>query len=508
MLVAAVDIGSSSARCSVFRFGGREEVALPKVLRGTEAQVKYTADEIDAMNLSEAVEQVIEESLAKLEKNAKVDHLALSCFVMNMLGVNKKFAPLSHIFSYAASGEKVMEASRDLKKEAEISGILQKLHKATGTAFYHSSYLASQLRALGGAPKSLWKMTTIPSFLLQRWTTASDLSAISISEASWTGMLNIETLDWNQDVLKLLPKQFSESLPKVESKHSKVLQGVKLKPDFLKKWPALAKCKFHLGIADGLAANIGSMCVTSGKMAVTIGTSAAVRILLSRDDVQIGSPSFPPDGLWCYCVDENRILLGGALTDGGSIYKWAKTNLKLEDADDDKAEKMEPGSGGITVMPFLRGERSMGWHDSASLSIHGVAASSTPAEILRACMEGVGIRLALVIEAITSSFRDHNKPDIICSGAALSNSKLLQSILSDATNHVLYTSHWAADEATSTGVAMFAFEDAEDYFLKVSKETESEIEVQHSPSHERHLKFINAVIPRHMEIYEQLFGHV
>lgn len=34
------------------------------------------------------------------------------------------------------------------------------------------------------------------------------------------------------------------------------------------------------------------------------------------------STSFPPDGIFCYVVDRHTLLLGGALSDGGSLIDW------------------------------------------------------------------------------------------------------------------------------------------------------------------------------------------
>lgn len=61
-----------------------------------------------------------------------------------------------------------------------------------------------------------------------------------------------------------------------------------------------------------------------------------------------------PRGLWCYRVDRHRAVLGGALTDGGSVFEWLRSTLALAPGEDmagvmEEAERMPPASHGLTV---------------------------------------------------------------------------------------------------------------------------------------------------------------
>ena len=60
------------------------------------------------------------------------------------------------------------------------------------------------------------------------------------------------------------------------------------------------------------------------KAALMIGTSGAMRVAY-RGDV----PAKIPSGLWCYRIDRKRVIMGGALSDGGGLYQWLKENLRL-----------------------------------------------------------------------------------------------------------------------------------------------------------------------------------
>lgn len=61
-----------------------------------------------------------------------------------------------------------------------------------------------------------------------------------------------------------------------------------------------------------------------------------------------------PKGLWCYRLDRRRAVLGGSLTDGGSVFEWLRTTLALGagvdmDAVMREAEEMPPAGHGLVV---------------------------------------------------------------------------------------------------------------------------------------------------------------
>ena len=71
---------------------------------------------------------------------------------------------------------------------------------------------------------------------------------------------------------------------------------------------------------------------------MTIGTSAAMRIVVN--DIQFEGIEIP-SGLWCYKINRTYSLLGGALTDGGSIYEWLQKTVKLDRNNSKNLEESE-----------------------------------------------------------------------------------------------------------------------------------------------------------------------
>ena len=77
-------------------------------------------------------------------------------------------------------------------------------------------------------------------------------------------------------------------------------------------------------VGDGACSNVGAGCTTPDRFALMVGTSGAERAIWApRGDSTI------PNGAWCYRVDRRRVVLGGALNDGGSLLDWLRRSLRL-----------------------------------------------------------------------------------------------------------------------------------------------------------------------------------
>ena len=251
-------------------------------------------------------------------------------------------------------------------------------------------------------------------------------------------------------------------------------------------------CRLFLGVGDGAAANCGSKCDAystceygSHRIAVTIGTSAAARVCLPLQKMPSDSVTTVPHGLFCYRVDKSRILVGGALTDGGSAIEWARKllNLQFADAFDAALEEVsnrychnfgKPSlecscsqsiGAAVTMIPFLSGERSTGFRGAATGCISGITRDTTPIDILLGCFEGVTLRLCAVIgliEEVCHNQRKHETSDgsddanqaiLVVSGNALEKNTLWRQMIADCSGLSVVVDG-ESNEGTSRGVAM------------------------------------------------------
>jgi gluconokinase len=182
-----------------------------------------------------------------------------------------------------------------------------------------------------------------------------------------------------------------------------------------------------------------------------IGTSGAMRVL-----VEDTPPAQLSSALWCYRADRRRILIGGALSDGGSLYNWIRDSLLHGDDSgliEDELAGLVPDSHGLTVLPFWLGERSSGWNADARGGIFGLTLKTRPIEILRAAMEAVAYRFAPVASAL-----DRFAPEatIVASGHALRSSPAWTQIVADVLGRSLLLSE--RSEASTRGAALLALE--------------------------------------------------
>jgi gluconokinase len=266
---------------------------------------------------------------------------------------------------------------------------------------------------------------------------------VRASLASWTGMLNRATLEWDDEVLSIAGVRRAQLSPLAREPNGT------LKENYRARWRALTNAKFFAAWGDGATANIGSGCVDARRAALTLGTSGAVRVVAPRD-------SSIPNGLWLYCVDDRRGLLGGSLNNSGNVFAYLQQILKLPAgaALEVALAALPPDAHGLTLLPFFAGERSLGYHGAARAALHGWSLNTTPVEILRAALEAIAYRVAAIYELLRGAAA--HPTQIVGSGAALLNSPTWTQILADVLGEPLTLS--GENEASARGAAVLALE--------------------------------------------------
>jgi gluconokinase len=386
-LILGLDIGTSSVRAGLYDMRGN---LLPATLVKNERTLTATDDggaEIDAGEALIQVWAAISDTLsAYADETAEISYLATSSFWHSLVGVDKNANPTTKVFGWADTRSRpYTETLRRRFDEASI-------HNRTGARF-HSSFWPAKLMWLRKESPDTFARTT-------KWLSFSDFVSLklfgeavtSVSMASGTGLLDLRTCSWDPELLRFL-KLRPDSLPRIALDDETFCLG---KP-FARRWPRLKKTEYFPAIADGAANNIGAGCVTRSKAALMIGTSGAMRVAYRGEP-----PAKIPPGLWCYRIDHARMIMGGALSDGGGLYHWLKQNLRLGKDDDVEREiaKRTPAAHGLTVMPFFAGERSTGYHENAVGSILGLRSATDTIDIVQAGLESIAYRFADIFEQL------------------------------------------------------------------------------------------------------------
>lgn len=398
--------------------------------------------EIDAEEAFSQIVEAIDDVLKKIpEEVAGIEYSATSSFWHSILGIDKDGNPTTKVFAWAETrpAEYVQNLRDDLDEKA--------VHNRTGCRF-HSSYWTAKLLWLRDERKEEFEKT-------DKWISFCDYVVLklsgelktSVSMASGTGILDIRENVWDKELLEYL-KISEENLPEIVEKDDDTFG---LNEEYSKRWTKLKDTKFFLAIGDGAGNNIGANCVQKDKAALMIGTSGAMRVAFAGE-----VPRRIPFGLWCYRIDRKRILIGGALSNGGGLYGWLKTNFRLKKNDDkteNKIEARQADGHGITFLPFLAGERSTGYHENAFGSIIGLRQSHDKIDIVQAALEAVAYRFAEIYDQLNKVLEIKQ---IIASGGALRESPIWTQIICDTLGQNM--SLPATREASSTGVILLASE--------------------------------------------------
>jgi gluconokinase len=486
-LTLALDIGTSSVRGALYDGEGNE-------IEGTQAGVKRTlctthdgGAEMDAVEAVEQTARTIDAVLARSPAlDARIEAVAVSCFWHSLVGIDSEGRAATPVFGWADT--RAARYSEELKRRFDE----RETHARTGCRF-HSSYWPAKLLWLRAEQPEIYRS-------VRRWMSFGELLAfvffneatMSISVASGTGALNLRSCAWDEELLEAAGIN-CDQLPPIAEAHAPLN---KLTDQYARRWPQLKDARWFPAVADGAANNIGVGCTTRKSVALMIGTSGAMRVLWEGEP-----PAEIPPALWCYRVDRKRYATGGALSDGGGLYSWMNDSLALSD-DLKQTEKelaaMKPDAHGLTILPFWAGERSTGWTSDARGAILGFTMHTRPLEILRASMEAIAYRFALILRAL-----DAFAPaaSIIASGGALVASHTWSQMLADVLGRPVHLSNVA--EASSRGAVLLALEAAGK--LQSIADAPAPFVQIYEPDMERHARYLSG-LERQQDIYARLIS--
>jgi gluconokinase len=427
-----LDIGSSSIRAGLYTTGA--EPCGPPVRRSQ----RWHRDEEDQavlgpLEVLEGVSNAIDEVLAGLGAQERIVAVGISTLVGNLVGLDGAGNAVTPLYSYADTRSHA--EAEELK--AALGEALAETVERTGCPLHPAYWPAQLLHLAKTQPERFGRAhswTDLASYLYGRW--LAKQVPMSVSTASWSGLLDRARLVWDESLLRRLPLEASK-LPRLADS-SAAPSG--LAKGWAERWPSLAKADFHLALGDGAAANLGSAGLSSEALVITIGSTSAARV------IEPGCPRRPA-GLWAYRVNRDYSLLGGALSEGGGSFAWLRERLVLPkpEALELALQNQEPAAHGLVVLPFLTGERAPGWQARATAEVMGLKQHTTNIDLVQAWLEAIGYRLALVVEGLPY------RAAVVANGGALSASKAWQQILADILQKPLYLAR--EEETSARGVA-------------------------------------------------------
>ncbi|MGC8625933.1 MAG: FGGY family carbohydrate kinase [Acidimicrobiales bacterium] len=441
--VLAIDLGSSSVRAIVYEAGAAGLLPVtgalarrPRHVSGREpGEATFGARSYFA-DLVACVDELSDNGHLR-----GITDVALACQWHSLLAVDGSGSPLGPVLTWADTRARTVPG-----QSVPSPGALEDLRQRTGCAFnpMYWTCRAPWLKEHGTGPGA--RFLGLSEYVGLR---LLDDMSMSASMASGTGLLGTVTRDWDGEALELATVT-AKSLPPLAADD----WSGRLSAGWRRRWPALAEAAWHPALGDGAAANLGAGCESPERAAVTVGTSAAVRAVQPAPVGQVLPPL--PAGLWRYCADAGRAVVGAAYSAGGQLYSWALSLWEGRSATELRFDVEVPvgaGSDGVVVLPWHVGTRPPEPFAPAGHGmVTGLTLSTGGAQIVSAAVEAVCFQLASGLHALEEAAGLPLK--VVANGGAVERSEFWRRRLAAALGRPV--TYLAATETTAEGAAAAA----------------------------------------------------
>jgi gluconokinase len=428
-IVIGVDVGTTATKVVAFGIGAaRRQTALreyPLLQPAPGQQVQ------DPEVVTSAVVAALAEVVAAAA-GARVVGVSVSAAMHGLLALDDAMTPLTPVITWADS-RSVAEAAA-----LRADGTAAQLHRTTGTPVHpmtpQSKLMWFTRHEPAVAAKARW-WVGLKDYVLYRLT---GRLVAELSSASATGMLEMASRQWSPmaaDLAGVRPAQLPPIVP--------TTTALPLAADVADTVGLPSGTPVVAGAADGPLGNLGTGAVDPGVAGLSLGTSGALRTVVSQPAVDDAGR------LFCYALTDTEWVVGGAVSNGGIVVRWAGEVFGA--ASDTEtlalAETAPPGSDGLVMLPYLLAERAPLWDPSIPGAFLGVRRHHTRGHFVRAAVEGVCVQMSSIL---TELDRIHPVREVRATGGAF-RAPLWRDTMAAALNRPLLVTDGA--EGTALGAA-------------------------------------------------------
>jgi glycerol kinase len=393
---ASIDQGTTGTRFMVFSREGRvvaREYAEHRQIYPQPGWVEH-----DAAEIWTRVQQVVQAALGRGGVNAQD---------ISGLGITNQRE--TAVVWDRSTGEPLYNAivwqdtrTRDLCQQLIADGLEEMVRVRTGlpiSTYFSASKIRWMLDHVPGLRRKaqhgqvlfgnvdtwlIWNLTGGPQ---------GGVHVTDVTNGSRTMLMNLQTLDWDQDLLELLEVP-REMLPQIRP--SSEVYGNTTKEGAL---GAVLPVAGDLG--DQQSALVGQACYTPGEAKNTYGTGSF--LLLNTGPEIVRSPS----GLLttvAYATEPGKAAyaLEGSIAITGAAVQWLRDNLELIQSADETEEiaRSVEDAGGMYFVPAFSGLFAPYWDMTARGAIVGLTRYITGAHLVRATLESICYQSKDVLEAM------------------------------------------------------------------------------------------------------------
>ncbi|WP_368646127.1 gluconokinase [Alkalibacterium putridalgicola] len=389
------DIGTTSTKAVLFSSKG--DIVHQATVEYPLLTPEPKAAEQDPDEIVEAVVTAIQSVMANSGVDKKdITVLSFSAAMHSLIAVDAKGKPLTKSLTWA--DQRAEPYARQLK---ETNG--KSIYDKTGTPIHPMSPLTKLMWLKAEQPDIFNKASRFIGIKEYVFNHFFNKYVVDHSIASATGLLNMYELDWDKEALEtagVTKDRLSELVPTTAV-------FTDMDPELAERMGIHPDMKVVIGANDGCLANLGVNAIENGVVAVSIGTSGAIRTVTDK-------PVSDPKGrIFCYALTEDHWVIGGPVNNGGMILRWLRDELCAEEVSAAKAQACDPydlitekiakisaGSNGLLFHPYLSGERAPSWNANARGSFYGLAMHHKRDHMMRAVLEGINMNLYMVLLAL------------------------------------------------------------------------------------------------------------
>lgn len=261
------------------------------------------------------------------------------------------------------------------------------------------------------------------------------------STASRTLLFDIQRLCWDDDLLELfgVPRAI---LPEVRPSAGHVGDL-----DF----GSGHALPVHALLVDQQAALFGQACFAPGEMKCTLGTGSFMLMNIGEEP-RLSNHGLLTTVAWQIPSQTAYALDGGVFVAGAAVGWLAESLHLIPDVGASAQSAAQATDHGVTFVPALSGLAAPHWQTEVRGAIFGLSRATTPADIVRATLEGIACRVCEVVEAMEKD-ADQSPAHLKVDGGASGNPYLMQ-CLADLLGIEVRVA--AAREATAIGIANLA----------------------------------------------------
>lgn len=389
-----VDIGTTSTKAVLFTEKG--EVIQTENIGYPLYTPNISTAEQDPEEIFQAVLKAVS-NITKKNPQKNISFVSFSSAMHSVIAIDTDDQPLTACITWADNRSEAWTH----KIKTELNG--HEVYKRTGTPLHPMSPLSKMAWITNDRPEiasKAKKYIGIKEYVFKKF---FNQYVVDYSLASAMGMMNLQTLDWDEEALTIAGvsrEQLSELVPTTQTFSNCDLE-------LAKQMGIDPKTPFVIGASDGVLSNLGVNAIRKGEIAVTIGTSGAIRTIIDK-------PQTDEKGrIFCYALTENHWVIGGPVNNGGMILRWIRDEFASSEIETAKrlgidpyevltkiAERVRPGADGLLFHPYLAGERAPLWNPDVRGSFFGLTLSHKKEHMIRAALEGVIYNLYTVFLAL------------------------------------------------------------------------------------------------------------